>query len=481
MVCCCFGGGSKRPKKPDGEDKDLQVGGRYRVLRAVDVWERESLTGNKSDYLRRKDVVLLINIIETEGGRVGLVVEPGDEHVPGYISLEDVVGKRGGPVLNVSRLEGSWEMKARYTVKNPCTLRAGPELTSGWAGELEPGDEVLVLDLGLASGTPEQKKARLRALVSTSDGKIGWLSPETVGGDHLLDPANLHSHEVVKIHRQSIRKMSSAGGPRKSFSAGADSPWQVGSQYRMLEKVPVLSDGKLSSSVKFKVSAGSLVTVSDLSSDTCPKTGPLCDQRCPMAFITVDDGPEQGRNGWVRCTAKDGHDVMDTRDHREYEKVVEKLRRSVSSTDASNLQKPSEIQAALVAEQSMSADQIDPQLGRHRSMIPEDANPGLSEDTDEDKEKAEIEKRLATLGDAFAVESQKQQEAQAASEQLKQDLDKLDALATVKEGNEELAEMTFNEKMDQLDEYSGQDSRLIVEPKMEVESKMTMCGCSCGR
>merc|ERR1719203_2300859 len=40
------------------------------------------------------------------------------------------------------------------------------------------------------------------------------------------------------------------------------------------------------------------------------------------AHVTlVGEKPGKGRTGWIRCSAKDGHDMIDTRDQLQYEKV----------------------------------------------------------------------------------------------------------------------------------------------------------------
>ncbi|CAK8988864.1 unnamed protein product [Durusdinium trenchii] len=90
-----------------------------------------------------------------------------------------------------------------------------------------------------------QGSARLRALVFAGD-KIGWMSPETGSGDHLLKPVNLLSRKVVDMHKQTLR--SSGSGVRKSYQQGGNNPWEAGATYRMLEKTPLRSGSDLKSS-----------------------------------------------------------------------------------------------------------------------------------------------------------------------------------------------------------------------------------------
>lgn len=70
-------------------------------------------------------------------------------------------------------------------------------MDSEWIDELSAGCEVLLLDFAATSGGSSGAlgKARLRALVHAG-GKIGWMSPETGTGDHLLTPVNLLSRKV---------------------------------------------------------------------------------------------------------------------------------------------------------------------------------------------------------------------------------------------------------------------------------------------
>eukprot|EP00913_Durusdinium_trenchii_P032573 g30494.t2 len=321
-------GGNSSPngsalRKLEGRQCPYLVGKRYKVARPLELWSSETfgcsnLDGTRLETLKaKKDIILLVQISEQTGCRRGYVIpQPAEIHEAGWISLEDTRrGKSMQPPLLRLELPGSWDLKARYCVQNPATLRAGPALDSDWIGELNAGCEelslefkrfcflffgVLLLDFGVTSGGSSGQigKARLRALVFAGD-KIGWMSPETGSGDHLLKPVNLLSRKVVDMHKQTLR--SSGSGVRKSYQQGGNNPWEAGATYRMLEKTPLRSG-------------------SDLKSSEVGKAG------CPVANIVVQEGPEKGKSGWVRCTAKDGHDVMDTRDHNEYDKIIQKMR-----------------------------------------------------------------------------------------------------------------------------------------------------------
>lgn len=371
-------GKSRQEPVPPGQCPYL-VGKRYKVARPLELWSSESLDGTRLETLKaKKDIILLVQISEQTGCRRGYVIpQPAEIHEAGWISLEDVQrGKSMQPPLLRLELPGSWDLKARYCVQNPATLRAGPALDSDWIGELNAGCEVLLLDFGVTSGGSSGQigKARLRALVFAGD-KIGWMSPETGSGDHLLKPVNLLSRKVVDMHKQTLR--SSGSGVRKSYQQGGNNPWEAGATYRMLEKTPLQSGSDLKSSEVGKVSAGRLVAVQE--SNNVEIQGGWC----PVANIVVQEGPEKGKSGWVRCTAKDGHDVMDTRDHNEYDKIIQKMRESAGTiADLSEDARPAEIQAMNVKlEQQKKEAQAraaeKEEKGPSRSNPPEDTDAAI--------------------------------------------------------------------------------------------------------
>jgi len=333
------------------EESEFKVGGRYKVQRTVPLFKTLDLVQQRG-VLQPKEEVLLIAVEMRACKEVGLIVPSGDRLdeglKPGWIVLQDPTSENASLVRR--RLEGSWEMKARYSVKNPATVRQEPSLSSKEVGEVEPGQEVVVLELSMLEGTDECA-ARLRALVSCSEtGVLGWISPETGEGDRLLDPVNLLGMEVVNLHRKSLAAGNSSpgratlrgsvrasvrgapllpgageavGGPRRSCIPGSTIPWEVGGKYRVLERLVVREKPELTSREVGKISPGALATITDIHNAECAYLG-----WCPCAFVTVDEGPEEGTRGWVRCAAKDGHDLMDTRDQLESEKILHTLRAS---------------------------------------------------------------------------------------------------------------------------------------------------------
>ncbi|CAE7225190.1 unnamed protein product [Symbiodinium natans] len=419
---------------PDGSCS-YQVGGRYKVARPLEVWSNESLDGTRLESLvPKKDTVLVIQL-SREGSRALVIPQPAEHHAAGFISLEDAQrGSRVQPALDSFALPGSWDLRARYTVRNPATLREGPEIGSGWVGELKVGAEVLLLDFGVIAGTSGKDKARLRALISADD-KIGWMSPETGDGDQLLEPVNLLSRKVVELHRQSLRQ--SATGLKKSYHQGGNCPWEVGATYRMLEKAVVRLGPELKSQEVFKASSGCLVLVKDINNVE------VAGGWCPVAFVNVEEGPERGRTGWVRCTAKDGHDVMDTRDHKEYDKVIRKMRESAGEVPSNAT--PAMIQAAVIMQ--------------------------LKQAEEAKREEEQAAQRESENTDGLV---QQEREEWGQSEEPTWERDGKEVEPAV-----DPAYISLNASIRELEE-TVQDERLHMPDKTEIDNNGSWCVCSCG-
>lgn len=334
-------GGEGRASQGPTEDEEWTIGGRYKIKRAsVPVYETRELKDKKMCELGPTDVVLLLQVWGSAGDAPAGLVVPSDREntskVPGWIALEDSPSQPKGtpPPVERKKLEDSWELRARYIVNHPATLREGPSLISKQVGEVEPEEEILVLELSLTTCETDGR-ARLRAHVSTDKGVIGWLSPENGQGDMLLEPVNMLGPKVVEIHRKSLA-VSNAGlaggdrktsGPRKSCSTTTPMPWKVGNQYRILEKI-TLSPGEPNGKTTIPLAAGVLVTINEIKASGDGSEVRLDQIPQPVALVTVNSGEKVNKEGWVNLTAKDGHDVVDTRDQHEFEKVVEKLRQS---------------------------------------------------------------------------------------------------------------------------------------------------------
>lgn len=435
---------SRQPPVPEGQCP-YEVGKRYKVARPLELFSSQNAEATRIETLKaKKDIVLLVEICESAGRRKGFVIpQPAETRDAGWVSLEDVHrGKAVQPPLQRTALPGSWDLKARYCVHNPATLRAGPALDSEWIGELNAGCEVLLLDFSVTTGSSSADigKVRLRSLVFAGD-KIGWMSPETGVGDHLLKPVNLLSRKVVDIHNRSLK--NSGTGLRKSYQPGGNSPWEAGSTYRMLERAPMRLAADLTSSEAGKVSAGSLVEVQEMNNVE------IQGGWCPVASIMVLEGAEKGKTGWVRCTAKDGHDVMDTRDHNEYEKILRKMRENIPPGELAADARPAEIQAK---------------------------NVKLEQQRKEDQARAEEEKAKITPPEDTDTPILEEQEAPAEPQKSQERTSSADLIAA------EFAELT--ETMRKLEDFEQrQDDRAPPEPRLDLErtSNDACFWCSCGK
>eukprot|EP00928_Gymnodinium_smaydae_P036967 TRINITY_DN25742_c0_g3_i1.p1 TRINITY_DN25742_c0_g3~~TRINITY_DN25742_c0_g3_i1.p1 ORF type:complete len:464 (-),score=87.81 TRINITY_DN25742_c0_g3_i1:60-1451(-) len=334
------------------------AGGRHLVAQNdVFLWESQSLSGEAVDVLDEGDTVLILQVLpsrEIGGSALGLVVPPECNRASGWIAL-DGVGGEPSP-LQASRLEDSWELRARYKVSSPVTLRTGQALSSERIEDLEPGEEVLALQLGLTNIGEDVEKTRLRMMVKTESGDIGWLSPETRFGIPLLLPVNLLSPKVVDLHKRGlstsgraarwIRGRAAAAAAaakgtavatarsrtlnaeaavsRTSWRPGDECPWRAGSQCRILEDVQLFascpSDAERHPPQLSTLPAGELVNILDVEYGWCPSY-------CPFVHVVLGENSQDSMHGWIRCcSSRGGHDVVDTRDQREFDVVQQKLR-----------------------------------------------------------------------------------------------------------------------------------------------------------
>lgn len=329
----------KSSKKPD--DGEWQVGGRYEALFNSSLYDNPKLTGKEVLEVKSKDAVLLLkHQISPIGSIMGFVLSPGGQgevRVAGWMPLK---------VLRQQRLDGSWEMRARYRVKHPATLRTDIDLSSMVACEVVPGEEVIVLEIGVYVNPIDSAQTRLRLKVSTCNmdplvdmdkvQSVGWMSAETAAGDKLLDPVNLLGMDAVKLHRASVLNNVPAAGAMKRLSRCSQQlgvqvgnplnaiPWQVGGQYRVLEKLPLRQSAPLASKKLGQLPAGAVVTVTEIHMMECAHLG-----WCPCAFVSTVGNTSKlklkERRGWIRCAAKDGRNLLDERDQLEFEKVTSKL------------------------------------------------------------------------------------------------------------------------------------------------------------
>lgn len=427
--------------------------------------------GEPTCKLKAKTHVLLIEIEKDTGAGQelalrGRVIPPAPAD-PGWLPLE--APQPGVPApknacVTRRRLPGSWEIRGRYEVKYPATLRASPSLVSDMVAEVGPGQEVLVLQLDI-NAADMGSRARLRAMVNSCEtGVVGWLSPETADGDLLLDPANLLSIEGLRksmsrsasdgsggrgTQRGSVMSPSSGGKVnRKSFHGGGPSPWQVGSRYRVVERIGLRQSADLSGELVGSIEAGMLVTVAEMFNvETTSAIG-----WCPFAYVTVDEGNLAGHNGWLPCVASDGHDLLDTRDHLEFEKVVQQLsfqhdQRSTGGPESGEPVAQAEVEA--VAE-----DEDD------------EATEEESEEEEGEEEEEEEKKR----------DGKQKPEAQAPDESLKITEPMLPVSAQLSG----LEDMSFPDKLQQM-EIGAKEEKLVEDPTI-IQPPPSMCDriCICG-
>lgn len=298
------------------------------------MYEQSSLTGDVVGELGSGDIIVLVRFEEKRGGLppVGYVLPHHTIDTGlGWIALEDLAGQ--GQVDSVPvrkcKLPGSWAVKARYAVLSEATVRKDKSLSSPRLGELKPGEEVLVLEVG-ANGDDVKHKARFRMKVHTDHDLVGWISPEN--GEHmLLEPIDLLSPKLLELVKSSSGHFLAASpsvepvvrgslkraltAPRHSWMHMTESPWKEGGQYRVLENQKLRETNKPNSKEVCRLQAGALVELLEVNDKNLSE--------CVARALIVGD--RQGRSGWIRCSAKDGHDLIDTRDQLQFEKLVAKL------------------------------------------------------------------------------------------------------------------------------------------------------------
>eukprot|EP00930_Biecheleria_cincta_P040461 TRINITY_DN27721_c0_g2_i1.p1 TRINITY_DN27721_c0_g2~~TRINITY_DN27721_c0_g2_i1.p1 ORF type:complete len:535 (-),score=76.68 TRINITY_DN27721_c0_g2_i1:47-1651(-) len=307
---------------------DWQTGGKYKVLQPTTLWTLPRARSEKICDLFPQDLVSVIQV-ETVGGgprgalRWALVVPPQRELGAGWLLLDDA---SGNDPLDKRRSAGSWDVPGRYYARHSAVLRTSPSLISKEISEVKPGDEVLVVKLGL-NPKEESDPVRLRAQVKTHRGEVGWLSLENSSGTALLDTTNLLSRDVVDVHKRSLHaEMTGTWTPntptigRSLMNGTGNIPWHVGGVYRTLEDLPLLERPEAAGRDKQVLSGGTLVGVQEVADRSCDDLG-----HCPFVRVTVQDGPQEGKKGWLRCAAKDGHDLVDTRDQHEHHQVLDEI------------------------------------------------------------------------------------------------------------------------------------------------------------
>lgn len=306
---------------------DWQVGGKYKVLQQATLWTLPRASSDKICDLFPSDLVSVIQIEKVSGTRGtlrwALVVAPQRELGSGWLLLDDASGK---DILDKRRAVGSWDVPGRYHARHSAVLRTAPSLISKEISEVKPGDEVLVVKLGL-NPKEESDPVRLRAQVKTHRNEVGWLSLENSSGTALLDTINLLSEDVVDVHKRSLHAellgnwTQNTPSLKRSLMDGTGGiPWHAGGVYRVLEDIPLLEKPEAAGRNKDSLPGGTLVGVQEVATRPCDDLG-----HCPFVRVTVQEGRQEGKKGWLRCAAKDGHDLVDTRDQHEHHQVLAAL------------------------------------------------------------------------------------------------------------------------------------------------------------
>jgi len=250
---------------------------------------------------------------------------------PGWLLLE-----ADSNLLERRPSNGSFEVPGRYFVCHAAALRKELSLFSQEIAKVKPGEEVLLLRLGLSETAGEAEAAQVCGQMKAEGGEIGWLSLES-GGVPQLDTTNLLGPGVADVYRQSLAAETRRTGAvlpsvRHSILGSDRRPWEVSMNYRTLEELPLMESPKTTESLGKGgpappvVPGGSLVHVLQIQSIKCDDL-----PTCPFARVSVEDGLQKGLQGWLRCSAKDGRDLVDTRDQLECNQILKRLRLGVPS------------------------------------------------------------------------------------------------------------------------------------------------------
>jgi hypothetical protein len=362
-----------------------------------------------------------------------------------------------------------------------------------WVCEVAPGEEVLILDIGVHIDTDEPSATRLRLKVSTcatdalaSDDAelvVGWMSAETGAGDMLLDPINLLGIDAVKMHSGKVLNSSMGGSAMQRAStrisqqggAQADNmldaiPWKVGGQYRLLEKIDVRDTSQLKSKKLGNLPPGAIVTVSDLKMMEDVQLG-----LCPVAYINASSDTAklklQARRGWIRCAGKDGRNLIDERDQLEFEKVSAKLRdrppkvHHHHATHSSTLTKKVQISTNPPQEREIAPRHDE---GEHDDDNDQDDWEDSSEESWESEEE-ETDEGESLYEEPSPRTAEKLPAAIASKEEA--------SSAKASKRDAEAKEAEFAKKLQAM-EIGAKEEKLVDDKTILTDQQW--CGCSCG-
>ncbi|CAJ1366974.1 unnamed protein product [Effrenium voratum] len=255
---------------------EWQVGGRYEVLRPVDLVRVDEVEASATLMPEQVALVLAVRAIKDDEGEEVVVGYLADTRSPTWrYGWGQLCGPRGAcPVLR-AQVRESWDLGGCYRVNGQPVLRTDVDLEAEPLCELDgPREEVLLLELCLVVS----EEPRLRGKVRTDRGLIGWLTIELPGAPRLLQPANL-------LRKETVLRLSERG------------------VYRTLEKLQLESVGTLR--------AGKLVRVEAIR----PNESSLRVQ------LRVESGTLAGRSGWVSLSSQSS--ALDLRNHLEFQQVAQ--------------------------------------------------------------------------------------------------------------------------------------------------------------
>jgi len=490
----------RTPKRP--EDGEWKVGCRYEAIQTTYLFDSQKMTGEAVCELKPKDIILLLRHQICSGSVTGFVMttgDPGQRRYAGWMPLN---------ACRQSSLEGSWELKGRYRVQHPSTLRSKADISSSWVAEVVPDSEVIVIEIGVHIDPNDTSASRLRLKVAVCSADfsddvervVGWLSAETLAGNQLLYPVNLLSMDAVAVHQNMSKKGHPMDGAvrrlSKSFTLGsgvsqlddalASLPWKVGGHYRVLEKLTLRASAALNSKKCGTLPIGAIVSVTEMYMMECPYAG-----WCPCALVSSSSTDTKSklkeRRGWIRCAGKDGRNHIDERDQLEFEKVINII--SKSQTLKASQRTPNRLDSEKRVQISPHPPALREIAPNRRGEEPSDDD-GDYEDWDEDSEdeyfESEEEEEGSFEGDSTCDEDAQGRgpvisETSPAAVAMKEIPTMKEAPAAKLNSNEDheakqrKSEQDFARKLQSLE--IGAKEEKLVDTNTILTDKSACCGC----
>lgn len=299
------------------ETEEWYVGSRYCVLSPLSLTTQPELSSTVCGILQPGSVALVMALQEMEiekeaSVEVCLMAYLAETSTPGWVfgwcCLEGCgFGPEGKQTLSFGRLRYSWVVGGRYRVKGQLALREDVALESALLRDISRYEEVIVLVMGLVL---RAEKPRLRALVLTEAGEVGWVTVEVTSGPPLLDSTNLLSKVATRpgLFRSSPCRRNLPG----------QAVWKIGGEYRLLERVSLLTSAEIGSTVVSTLQRGDVVTVEAIEDvDANVINGPIL--RLKVRFRDYGPDGTEPSVGWISGHGDFGEFILDVRNQRDYE------------------------------------------------------------------------------------------------------------------------------------------------------------------